>query len=87
MTEPTAYPMCDKLRLNAVARVTLLDFFEWLHGERGLAIVKEIDRTPFYTTSGINADDLILEFLGIDKTELENERRAMLESIQNGVMP
>jgi erythromycin esterase-like protein len=61
-------PTCRKLAAARAKRATIVDFIEWLHENRGRYDVLALD--PEITT---------LDFLGIDRQKLEEERRALLD--------
>jgi len=70
---PPKTPMCDRLRACGDQHRFLVEFVDAL-GERGceIAHTEELHMPISYT-------DLIFEFLEIDKQQLEEERRSLLE--------
>lgn len=79
------YPIAAKLRQNDAERRTLVNFMEWLTEERDqpyeLAYFEPGHK--YLTPANTKSHDLIFEFMGIDPKELEEERRQMLEEMQN----
>jgi len=72
-TKPST-PECDQLRLMDKQRRTLIQFIEWLQEKWRLR--QEEDRTDVLD---LHSEITVLEFLGIDRDKLEEERTALLE--------
>jgi hypothetical protein len=83
-------PQMDKLAANHEARVTLIEFLDWIARHPDLALgqwIRVNDRgeprvDPLLVPCGYSADFVIYEFLEIDYVELERERRALLETLR-----
>ena len=77
------YPESEALRNSNIK--DLRRFMVWLTEERDqpyeLAYFEP--GCKWLTPANANIEDLLLEFLGIDKKKLEEERRAMLEEMAN----
>lgn len=71
------YPEHDKLSERRNEHITVLDFVTFLEG-KGLYITYDMD-------SSVNNDELVLEFLGVDKEKLNMERLQIHNIVQNGV--
>lgn len=81
------YPVSEKLNQIAAERQKIENFLDFLD-DQGISIVKYAwDADPDYTTPDMLSSDgdqmsaLILKFLGIDATALEQERRQMLADL------
>lgn len=78
LEEKLLYP--EHLKLHAENHKTEIihQFLEWCQSERGIALYKhgEKNDTPMYVS---NTDDLMWDFIGVDKNTIESEKRAMLE--------
>lgn len=78
------YPECEKLSRLADKRTIILDFIEWL-AERDMHIM--VQRDPDYEDYRHltqSREALSHQYLEIDDNKLEQERRAMIEELQNG---
>lgn len=78
-----SYPETEKLRHSNIK--DLRRFMVWLTEERDqpyeLAYFEP--GCIWLTPANAKSEDLLLEFLGIDKGKLEEEREAMLEGMAN----
>ena len=72
-----SYPQSDKLMPQSVTDI--YQFLEWLE-ENGYGVVSEESDVP----SGLfmTSDELVFEYVGVDKAALETERRAMLKTLR-----
>lgn len=80
------YPLCTRLSGLDTEHRTLVNFMEWITGEREgkhYELARLEGQNNFLTPCMERIDNLIFEFLGIDGKKLEKERRKMLEEIQN----
>ncbi|TET26073.1 MAG: hypothetical protein E3J73_05110 [Candidatus Bathyarchaeum sp.] len=78
------YPECAKLDDNWDAYVALQHFFQWLRSKK-MTICKLFGKDKEYQEFcpiTKNAVELAYEYLGIDATKLERERRVMLEEVR-----
>lgn len=67
------YPMCEKLSNAGEERRVLQEFLEWLR-------VEAVDEYNEFTEE--SDEKLLMRYLEIDTVKLEEERRAMLDAIQ-----
>jgi len=67
-------PECDKLAAAGHQRTQLIEFIEWLQNNWRLR--QEEDRTDVLD---LHDEITVLDFLGIDRDKLEEERTALLE--------
>lgn len=80
------YPMCTRLNENGEEHGAIVNFMEWIMGEREgkhYEFARLEGENDFWTPCIERIDDLIFEFLGIDPKELEKERRQMVEDMVN----
>lgn len=78
MTAPET-PALDKLSSRAVEQAVLQEFLEWLSRQRyEIAQWDQVHGNDLLFPLSQPADDLIYEYLGIDKATLDAERRALL---------
>jgi hypothetical protein len=68
-TPAPSYPECEKLAAVHTERMAIAEFVEWGR-DLGLVSVRG------------NADDVIMEYLGINTRVLEAERRDMLDKLR-----
>lgn len=79
-------PQCNLHAATQKTRSTIEEFIEWLREERGILLCTH-EPTHFESNGGTyyqtveKPEDLASDFVGIDRAELENERRALIESI------
>jgi hypothetical protein len=101
MTTP-ACPECERLHEVAPFSQRIGDFLDWLENEKHWMIAKYHehdeeceDENGSYTcgffTDAIQIvhtqrEKLLAEFFGIDLTKVENERRALLESLGRALL-
>lgn len=69
------YPECDKLLQQSNTWQTLNDFIEWLY-DQGYS-VKHYERK-----TSANRETIVYDFMQVDKTKIEDERRKMLASLK-----
>lgn len=87
MTKPNEIPCpeCDKMLAVQNRSQDIGEFLEWLRGERGL-ILAQYDEDhfdgEFLMPVNIRIEDLLAEFFEIDLNKVEQEKRALLESIR-----
>ena len=77
------YPELEKMKAVNNESQSIGQFLEWLD-ERGLAVCKITEHhNPVYmpTTQGI--EGLLAEYFSIDLVKVENEKRKILEGLQN----
>lgn len=81
MSDKVDMPMCMKLSAKRPTIQTILQFLEWLHDEKKgeLAVRDEHDRLE---RIAMYNEQLVYEYLGIDETILEKERRALLARVR-----
>ena len=72
---PPETPMCDRLRACGDQHRVLVEFVDSLCGE-SIELAYTALATAYHN---VRTDDLIFKFLEIDKKQLEEERRALLE--------
>ena len=78
MTAPET-PTLDQLASHAVEEAVLQEFLEWLSSHRyEIAEWGQVNDNDLLFPLGGRQDDLIYEYLGVDKAKLEAERRALL---------
>ena len=78
MTAPDT-PELDRLSAVAVEEAVLQEFLEWLSSRRyEIAEWDKVGGNDLLFPLGTRQDDLIYEYLGLDKAKLEAERRAFL---------
>lgn len=80
------YPMATRLSELDTEHRTLVNFMEWITGEREgkhyeLARLEGVN--DFLTPCMERIDNMIFEYLGIDPKKLDQERRQMLEDMRN----
>jgi hypothetical protein len=81
---PRYYPNADKLSAQGDLVKHVLEFLEWLESDSGAELVickaDHVRRTEvdFFPTE-LTHEELVQKFLGINREELEKERRHMLE--------
>lgn len=75
----TSYPECEKLLSLDTERQAIMEFVLWLADakEAHIAIYQGNHLMPMMVTT----DDLIYEFLGVDKDKLEKERLSILREL------
>lgn len=81
------YPECTKLALVGDKRRELNAFLEWLREEKKIELgdMEAVERTGaiYPVRYGLDGyDKLVLEYLEVDPVKLEEERRAMLDELQ-----
>ncbi len=76
------YPTCEKLAAAGDERRALLQFLEWLREEKKYVVAERVDTFSGLSFITQNDDRLVLEYLESDEQQLEEERRAMLEDLQ-----
>lgn len=76
----SAYPEHDKLKGLNGANNTVGDFIEWL-AENGYVIAEWGDSGNYLEAATIGRDALIALFFEINPRKLEDEKRAMLDSL------
>lgn len=99
METPDA-PECEKLSKVAPVSQKVGEFVDWLRDEKKISLAMRHDHTPdcyftgrqpdcgmeegdlFYAHA--NMTTLLAEFFGIDLNKVEQERRAILESLRAG---
>lgn len=78
-------PQCALHATTRATRSTIEEFIEWL-GDQGITLCTH-EPTHFALNGGTyyqtmqRPEDLASDFVGIDRVELENERRALLDSL------
>jgi hypothetical protein len=82
-----AAPECEKLVAVSEQSNLFGDFLEWLVDEMGYAICEEVhdpQGSPEYSFMPIRTafGDLLAAYFGIDMCKVEQERRAILEYLQ-----
>lgn len=83
--------MCEKLNSVGDERRTLNEFLEWLETEQGIALCNREQTDSGFAKHGYyepirkKHEELVFEFLEIDPKKLEDERRAMVEDLQEKV--
>lgn len=81
--EQVEYPECEKLSAVADKRTVVLDFIEWCR-ENGIHLMHSIgDRYPEWRHITQSPVRLSHQYLEIDDVKLEQERRHMIDSLQN----
>jgi hypothetical protein len=78
-----SYPQSEILSARQDERVGIVDFLEWLMFQKGLRFARwdsEIDQVSFVTA---DSDQLWMEYAGIDRKALEQERREMLRKLED----
>lgn len=81
-----SYPETETLRHSNIN--DLRRFMVWLTGEREQPYEMAYFEPgcKYLTPANVRSEDLIFEFLGIDKEKLELEREAMLEGMANATV-
>lgn len=74
------YPENEKLAMFDSERRAVAWFLEWLD-EQGITLCERRGATDYLVPSGLQGEAIILKWLEIDPKKLEDERRAMLESL------
>lgn len=72
------YPECEKLGASIRERNAIVEFLDWAANEKGARLCNTpigVNWHPVFE----NAQTLAHEFLEIDETKLEAERRTMIE--------
>lgn len=82
MRDTEKYPECEKLAHLSQERRIVHEFLEQL-ATRGISLCK-VEQYDRYYPIAQSDDSLFMECYGIDPNKLEKERRAMLDSLQNG---
>lgn len=80
------YPMANRLAQFDTEHRTLMNFMEWITGEREgnhYELARLEGENDFLTPCMERIDNMIFEFLGIDGKKLEQERRQMVEEMQD----
>lgn len=77
------YPECEKLNRLHGTRIALVQFIEELR-EKGIWFCTQTQgvNVDVYQPITKSDDQLVMEYLEIDTAKLEEERRAMLEALQ-----
>jgi hypothetical protein len=80
MTEKEKYPNCELLASKSDEHRTIMEFLDG---------IGEVQLAKWHHEDGVdnmfpvnNKERVVLEYLGVDPVELENERRAILDSIR-----
>ncbi len=92
MTEQ--YPEHEKLKAVRDKSQAIGDFLEWLRGTKGFrlarwekvpdesALAGECEEVDRLVQQSINTEEILAEYFKIDLTKLEQEKRAMLDSLR-----
>lgn len=75
------YPESDKIALNEARYRTVNDFIDWL-GARGIRLVRLVRDTNVWEEVRVYEDNLVTDYLGIDREALEKEREDIMERIR-----
>lgn len=75
-------PECEKLAAVSKESQPIGVFLEWLQGERGIVLAEYDDDEEDLVPVHIRIENLLAEFFEIDLNKVEEERRALLESIR-----
>ena len=81
MSDSPEYPNCEILRSRGPSRRAIHSFLEWLQDEKRVNLGMYDEDGRMWPLQG-SVDNLLMEYFGIDTTELENERRAMLDEMR-----
>jgi len=75
------YPEHDKLRAVSNKSQSIGEFLDWARNEHGWELCRMEpygDYTPIYKS----INDILAEYFEIDRTKLDDEKRAMLEELK-----
>ncbi len=77
-------PNIDKMLTERHKTEIIHDFLEFVR-EKGIQLSKDDPDNPrhpiLYGTEGPRVDALLYEFIGVDPVELENEKQAILDTL------
>lgn len=74
------YPQSEKLAEAHEDRIAIAEFLEWCTTQ-GIVLAKPTPSGHAYAAIHGTHDGLIMQYLEVDETALEQERRAMLASL------
>lgn len=78
------YPELEKVKVTHQDSQKITEFIEWLNGQNiELCSFNESGRKEIYWPVQIDMEKLLADYFEIDLVKVENERRALLESIQS----
>lgn len=84
MTKPNEIPCpeCDKMLAISDNSHVIGEFLEWLLSECGLCLAEHDGVSGRLVPVFTRIEDLLAEYFEIDLKKVEQERRALLESLQ-----
>lgn len=77
------YPECEKLKAASPKSQAIGEFLDWLEAEKGVQLARYPEDSERLVPFSFSTERLLAEFFGIDLDKVEDERRAMLSSLQN----
>lgn len=77
--EAGQFPNCEKLSVQGDFVGHVMEFLEWLESESGAGLAIVAWHGDYYVPSELRHEELLQKFLGVDRDQLEKERRELLE--------
>lgn len=83
-TDDTGYPACEKLAEVAPKSQAIGEFIDWLEDTHGIVLATRDQETDelYEISKRPRLEPLLAEYFGVDMTQVEMERRQMIESLR-----